>query len=71
MSGFAALKEVSRLHPDLPVIILTCLPEEQYAAAALRTGAAAFLTKERAPRELPAVVRRALEGRNLRRTCPP
>jgi two-component system invasion response regulator UvrY len=62
-SGLDALSELKRDRPDLPVLVLSMHGEDQYAIRALRAGAAAYLTKDRAPEELVAAMTCVLEGR--------
>ena len=50
--GLEVLKEVKRLCPTLPVVVLSIYPEEQFAMRTFKGGAAAYLTKESAPEEL-------------------
>ncbi len=50
-------------HPRLPVVVLSMYGERQFVLRALRAGASAYLTKERAPEELLRAVRSVLEGR--------
>ena len=38
LSGLDVLKEIKRENPELPVIMLTIDPEEQYAVRALKSG---------------------------------
>jgi DNA-binding NarL/FixJ family response regulator len=52
MNGLEVLKHLSRLKPDLPVLVLSIHPEEQYALRALKAGASGYLTKESAPDDL-------------------
>jgi len=61
-SGMDVLREVKRLRPLLPVLMLSVQPEEQYAVRCLRAGASGYLNKESAPEELVNAVRRALAG---------
>jgi two-component system, NarL family, invasion response regulator UvrY len=61
-SGLDLLAELRRLSPGLRVLILTVYPEEQYAVRAIRAGAAGFLTKESAPEQLIAAVRKIASG---------
>lgn len=51
-SGLDILKEIKSQKPELPILILSIHPEEQYAVRALKAGAAGYLTKESAPEEL-------------------
>ena len=61
-SGLELLGELKRQHPKLPVLILTVYSEEQYAVRAIRAGASGFLTKESAPNQLVAAVRKVASG---------
>ena len=60
--GLEALKELKRLHPKLPVLILSAYPEDQLALRLLRAGAAGYLSKDSAPRELLHATKRILAG---------
>jgi DNA-binding NarL/FixJ family response regulator len=61
-SGMDILRDVKHTYPRLPVIILSCQPEEQYALRCLRAGAAAYINKESAPEELAMATRKILSG---------
>ena len=61
-SGMDVLRDVKHTHPRLPVIILSCQPEEQYAVRCLRAGAAAYINKECAPEELALAAKKVLGG---------
>jgi two-component system, NarL family, invasion response regulator UvrY len=56
--GLETLKELKLEKPKLPVLVLSIYPEEQYAVRLLRAGAAGYLTKESAPEELIAAIRK-------------
>ena len=56
-SGIEVLKQIKSLKPELPVLMLSIYPEEQYAIRALRAGSAGYLTKESAPAELIKAIR--------------
>jgi two-component system invasion response regulator UvrY len=56
--GLDTLKELRTLRPHLPVLILSVYPEDQYAVRLLRAGASGYLTKESAPEELVAAIRK-------------
>jgi len=62
MSGLEVLKHVQTLKPALPVLILSIYSEKQYALRCLRAGAAGYLTKDSAPDELIAAIRRVAAG---------
>src|ERR1039457_5954736 len=61
-SGIDVLRDVKHSYPRMPVIILSCQPEEQYAVRCLRAGAAAYINKESAPEELAMATKKILSG---------
>jgi DNA-binding NarL/FixJ family response regulator len=61
-SGFDVLRDVKTLHPDLPVLILSMHPEDQYAKRVLKAGASGYMNKESAPDELVEAVAKVLGG---------
>ena len=61
-SGIDVLKEIRNSAQDLPVLILSGHPEEQYAVRVIRAGAGGYLTKESASRELCNAIKRLLSG---------
>lgn len=61
-SGLDALKDIKRVSPDLPVLILSLYPEAHYARRALKAGASGYLTKDTAPEEVTTAVKRILQG---------
>lgn len=60
--GLDVLKQLRSERPDLPVLMLSMYPEEQYAVRTLKAGASGYLTKESAPDELIAAVRKVCKG---------
>jgi DNA-binding NarL/FixJ family response regulator len=61
-SGLDVLAELKLLRPELPVLVLSMLPEDQFGKQALKAGAWGYLKKESAPEELIQAVRRILAG---------
>lgn len=61
-NGLETLKEIKRLYPTLPVIILSIHSEDQYAVRAFRAGAASYMTKESAPEELVGAIKKVYDG---------
>lgn len=61
-TGLELLKELKRERPNLPVVVLSMFPEEQYAVRMLRSGASAYLNKESAPEQLVDAIRAVLRG---------
>lgn len=61
-NGLEALKQIKCNHPQLPVLILSMFPEDQYAVRTIIAGAAGYLNKESAPEELVLAIRKVLSG---------
>jgi two-component system response regulator HydG len=66
--GLALLHEIKALNPGLIVVVMTAYATVPAAVEAMRTGAADYLTKPFAMDELAAVLERAQERANERRT---
>jgi two-component system invasion response regulator UvrY len=62
-SGLDILKHVISGYPDTRVLIMSGLPEEQYARNVLRAGASGYLSKGGSPEEFLKAVRTVLAGR--------
>ena len=60
--GLDTLKQLKGERPELPVLILSMYPEEQYAIRALKAGASGYLTKESAPDELITALKKVTRG---------
>lgn len=60
--GMDVLPEIKQLVPDVPVLMLSIQPEEQYAVRAFRLGAAGCLNKSSAPEELVEAIRTVARG---------
>lgn len=63
MSGLEILGNLQNEKKHPPVLIISMHPEEQYAVAALKTGASGYLTKGSVPDELLTAIRRVSTGR--------
>ena len=61
--GLDIIEKIISKKTDLPVLILSAYPEEQYAMAALRSGAAGYLVKESLPIELIKAIREVSRGK--------
>jgi len=61
-SGVDVLKEVRKLCPAMPVLMLSVQPEDQYAVRCLKAGAAGYLCKDSAEEELVKATRKVMEG---------
>lgn len=62
MNGLEALKQVKQEFPDLPVLVLSMYPEEQYAIRTIKAGADGYLTKSSAPEELVKAIHKVRGG---------
>jgi len=62
-SGLEALKEIKKIKPKLPVLILSMHPEEQYAVRVIKAGASGYLNKDSAPEELINAIKTIAGGR--------
>lgn len=60
--GLEVLQELRREQPKLPVLILSAHPEDQLALRLIKTGAAGYLTKDKAPEVLLTAIRKVLRG---------
>jgi len=61
-SGIDALKDIKSIYPNLPVIVLSMYPEEQFALRVIKAGAAAYLTKDANPSELISAIKSVTGG---------
>jgi DNA-binding NarL/FixJ family response regulator len=61
-SGLEVLEELKKLHPKMPVVMISAFPEEDYALRAFKLGASGYVSKEGASDELLAAIRKALAG---------
>ena len=62
-SGIDILRHVVSGYPDLRVLIMSGLPEEQYARNVLRAGARGYLPKDGSAEEFMKAIRLVLSGR--------
>jgi two-component system invasion response regulator UvrY len=61
-NGIDVLKQIKADKPELAVLMLSMHREDQYAIRSLKAGAAGYLTKQSAPRELVAAIRQVAGG---------
>jgi len=62
INGLDVLKEVKSLRPDLPVLILSIHPEEEFAIRALKLKASGYVAKGSVPEELVLATKMILKG---------
>lgn len=61
-SGLEVLAEIRRQRPNMPVLVLSASPEEDYALRCIKLGAAGYVNKQSASDELVSAVKKALAG---------
>lgn len=61
-SGIVLLGEIRTMYPDLPVLVLSMHPEDQYALRMIKAGASGYMTKETAPEELITAIKKIMGG---------
>lgn len=62
-NGVDALHAIKARAPELPVLMLSGYPEEQYAVSLLRQGASGYLNKDCDPIEIVSAIRTVARGR--------
>lgn len=60
--GVEALKQIHSAKPNIPVLVVSMHPEEQFAIRVLKAGASGYMTKESAPDDLREAIRRVVRG---------
>jgi len=65
LSGIELAEATARIHPDVPIVLLTGSSDVELAKASLQRGASDFVTKPVNIRELPIVIERNLTRRKL------
>jgi len=62
-SGVDVLKQIKRIKPELPVLVLSMHAESRYAVQLLRNGASGYLQKEAMAADLVGAIRTVVLGR--------
>ncbi len=62
-SGLEVLKNIKAEYPDLPILMLSVYPENQFAVRTLRAGASGYLNKDSAPEQLVSAIRRVSQNK--------
>jgi len=62
-NGLDLIKELRRLYPTLPTVVVSMHPASQFARRALAAGAAGYLTKDSTPEEFIVAIEEARRGR--------
>jgi DNA-binding NarL/FixJ family response regulator len=61
-NGLEVLKDVKKIYPLLPVIMVSVQPESQYALRCLRAGATAYINKNSASEDLAPAIRKIMDS---------
>jgi two-component system, NarL family, invasion response regulator UvrY len=61
-SGLDVLRDLKREQPEVPVLVLSVHPEDQYGKRVFKAGASGYMNKESAPEELLKAIRIVLAG---------
>ncbi len=61
--GLEALNSIKRQLPEMPVLVLSIYPEDQFALRVLLAGASGYLNKDAAPEALIKAVKDILAGK--------
>jgi DNA-binding NarL/FixJ family response regulator len=62
LHGLDVIRQLKKESPKLPILVLSMHSEEQYAVRAFKAGASGYLTKQSAPDELLAAIRKVSMG---------
>lgn len=65
MSGLDCLKQIKAEFPNLPVLVFSMHPEEQYEQRALSAGANGYITKRTKPLEVLQAIKDVATGKRL------
>jgi len=63
--GIEVLGRLRAEQPDLPVLIISMHPEDQYAVRLLQAGAAGYLSKKETPEKVVAAIRTVVQGKKF------
>lgn len=61
-SGLDTLKQIKTMRKDLPVLIISTHPEDQYAMRSIRAGASGYFLKDRPVDQLVVAIRKVVAG---------
>jgi two-component system invasion response regulator UvrY len=60
--GLEVVRELKKMRPKLPILVLTMHPEKYYGLRMLQAGASGYLTKQNAPFNLVEAIRKVAQG---------
>lgn len=70
-NGLIATRGISRTHPQIPILILTCHDEKVCASMAFSAGAKGLIMKDQPGDEILKAIRTVLQGHSYRPAQPP
>ena len=62
MDGLEVVSQLQHYYPKLPLLILTMHEEAQYVVRAIQAGAMGYITKQSAPEQLVAAIKKVITG---------
>ncbi len=62
LNGLTATRQIKKMFPDVKILILTMHTNEEYVLQFLRAGAAGYLIKKTAPKELVTAIQAIYQG---------
>ncbi len=65
IDGLEALNIIKKIHPEIPVLILSMHPEEQYAVRTLQEGASGYICKDSVTEQLIQAIEIVSSGRKF------
>lgn len=63
MSGLEILQDIKREQPDVPVLVVSMYPEEEFAVRVLKSGASGYLHKRRVSEKLMEAIDTVMSGK--------
>jgi len=64
-SGIDIVKDLNQNHPEIPILVLSMYPEEQFAIRVIKAGASGYLSKNGALTELIGAMQNLLDGKKF------
>jgi len=61
-NGLDVIKDVKEIHPEIPIVVLSMYPEDQFALRVIKAGAMGYLTKNTSSAELLKAIKTILKG---------
>ena len=65
LNGIEAARQITQIHPDTAVVMLSMHADEGYVLRALKAGAGAYLLKDSATTDLVQAIRAVVEGKSF------